>query len=144
MPRPTKLTAFCNKVWFKLTGQIKIAGNSVTKGKSTETIALKYLKRRGLKIIDRNFRAHCGEIDLIMRDQDCLVFVEVRYRHNTQYGSSIESIGFAKQQKIIKTAQYYLLQNQKLARQTCRFDIVAIDHEINGINIKWVKNAFGY
>lgn len=144
MSKPAKLQAFISKLWLNLSGHINISGNSVTKGQRTEAMALKFLRRRGLKIIDKNFRARCGEIDLIMRDQECLVFVEVRYRHNTHYGSSIETIGLAKQRKIIKTAEYYLLKNQKLARLTCRFDIIAIDTDKHGIDIKWVKNAFGH
>jgi len=106
-------------------------------GNHYENIALSYLKSQGLKLITRNFHSRYGEIDLIMQDKASIVFIEVRYRESTQFGSSVETISYQKQQRIIKTAEYYLLQ--KAQNLACRFDVVAIEA---AKNIKWIPNAF--
>ena len=81
-------------------------------GYRVEQRAKRYLKRRGLLYISQHFRCPFGEIDLIMKDGDTLVFVEVRSRQTTQYANAIESIAFSKQQKLLKTIQTYLLLHQ--------------------------------
>ena len=107
-------------------------------GMLAETIALKHLQKNGLKLVTKNYHCRGGEIDLIMRDDADLVFVEVRYRKSSAFGSPIETVTRQKQQRIILTAQHYLQQNPQLA--LCyRFDIVGISDDID---IKWLKNAF--
>lgn len=118
--------------------------NTTTQGSFYEEMAGKYLEKKGLKPLTKNFRHRQGEIDLIMRHNSTLVFVEVRYRKQNSFGSAEESITQRKQQSIISTAKYYLMQ-QKLWDTPCRFDVVTIKpsnlifrtHDIN-----WIISAF--
>ncbi|HID45436.1 MAG TPA: YraN family protein [Chromatiaceae bacterium] len=107
------------------------------KGEAAEALAERWLQAKGLTRVDRNFRCKSGEIDLIMQDEDALVFVEVRYRSHTGFGSAIDSVTPAKQQKLLRSAQHYL---QQLGHTpACRFDIIGIDRENR---IQWIRNAF--
>lgn len=112
-----------------------------TIGKQHEDLAASYLQQQGLQLIERNFNCRMGEIDLIMRHNDTLVFVEVRYRSNDAYGSAIESVTYKKQQKILKTAQFYLMKKPQFQHLNYRFDIVGISQ--NGQTLDWLSNAFG-
>jgi putative endonuclease len=114
-----------------------------TKGQQAELIALKYLQAQGLSKIDSNFSCRLGEIDLIMQDNEFLVFVEVRYRKKTQYGHPLETINYAKQQKIIKTIQYFLMKNPQYNSSPYRVDALAIHSQTASgqEQIDWVKNA---
>jgi putative endonuclease len=107
------------------------------KGEAAEAMAGQWLKKQGLTLIEKNYRCKFGEIDLIMQEKAILVFVEVRYRSNRQFGSAIDSITPAKQQKLLRTAEHYL---QRLSQTPeCRFDIIGIDTQRQ---IDWVRNAF--
>jgi putative endonuclease len=110
-------------------------------GDDGEQLALKYLEKKGLKLITRNFRQRGGEIDLIMQDAKALVFIEVRRRQSEQFGSALESVTYQKQQRLIQTAQYYLQQNKRIY-SSYRFDVVGILPLNNDFNINWVKDAF--
>ncbi len=77
-------------------------------GQNFEKMACVYLQKQGLKLKDKNANFRVGEIDLIMTDHDQLVFVEVRYRKDNQYGGALASVTVQKQQKLIKAAQIYL------------------------------------
>lgn len=107
-------------------------------GSDAEAIALKHLKKHGLVLIDQNFRCRFGEIDLIMSESETLVFIEVRYRRNSHYGSPIESVTNAKQEKVRTTAQHYLLKNNIGESRPTRFDVIGIVPN----EIAWIKNAF--
>lgn len=111
-----------------------------TPGQIAENKAAKYLIKQGLIMIQRNFHCRYGEIDLIMQDQETLVFVEVRFRHNSNYGGSAESITFSKQTKLIKTAQNYLMKN-KLGDVACRFDVIGLSGNLKKPDINWIVNA---
>lgn len=118
-------------------------------GSSAENIAKQYLEQHGLRFIDNNFSSRFGEIDLIFREGETLVFVEVRYRKNNAYGHSIETITQSKQQKIIKTAEYYLHKNQLSESLHCRFDVIGIEppnltekQASTPYSINWIKHAF--
>lgn len=111
-----------------------------TPGQIAENKAAKFLTKQGLTLIQKNFHCRYGEIDLIMRDQETLVFVEVRFRHNSNYGSCIESITFTKQSKLVKTAQNYLMKN-KLDDVACRFDVIGLSGNLKKPTIKWLVNA---
>jgi putative endonuclease len=114
-------------------------------GKWHEAVAKKYLEQQGLKLIEKNFHAYRGELDLIMQDKQTLVFVEVRFRKNSNYGSPAESVTARKQQHMTMAAQRFLLLNPKMAETACRFDVVAITGSANSENkpkIDWIKNAF--
>jgi putative endonuclease len=117
-------------------------------GEYTESLACQYLENKGFKLIEKNFNCRVGEIDLIMKDNDSLVFVEVRYRRSNNFGSGAESITANKQSKLIKTAALYLQQHAKLNKYPARFDVVSITgfietDNIDNINFDWIENAFG-
>ena len=105
-------------------------------GKIAEDLALEYLQQHNLRLIQRNFHSRFGEIDLIMRDVDgALVFVEVRQRRSG-IDSAITSISPAKQKKLVKAAQFYLLKTGHDV--ACRFDVIAMDGDRR---IQWLKNT---
>ncbi|MBR9909088.1 MAG: YraN family protein [Gammaproteobacteria bacterium] len=110
------------------------------KGDQKERLAEQYLLQQGLKLLVRNFQCKLGEIDLVMQHGDTRVFVEVRYRKSRAFGSAVESVDFRKQQKLIKTAQFYLLQDKDSERLPSRFDVIAIEGDSN--TIEWITNAF--
>ncbi len=112
-------------------------------GQQAEEFACQYLQQQKLKLITKNYRCRRGEIDLIMQDQQTLVFVEVRFRKNGRFGSALESIDLKKQAKIIVTAEHYLLQC-KQDYLAYRFDVIAIMplHNSDQLETNWIKNAF--
>lgn len=111
-------------------------------GLEAEQKSCVYLQQQGLILLQQNYRCYHGEIDLIMQDQDTIVFVEVRHRSHLSHGNALESVHFGKRKKIIKTAIHYLQIKKWLYRRNSRFDIVAI-HPIGGkMQLEWVKNAF--
>jgi putative endonuclease len=109
------------------------------KGRQAEDLAANAVTKAGLKIIQRNFQSRFGEIDLICRQGKELIFVEVRYRSHTGYGSAASSVTVAKQKKISKAAQYFILNNPALSSLYMRFDVIGIDAENS---IEWIKGAF--
>jgi putative endonuclease len=116
---------------------IKAKAAHLLRGASAEDQAQDYLVGKGLKLVCRNYRCKHGELDLVMRDQQSLVIVEVRYRKSDVYGSALESVTANKQAKIIAATQHYLSTIR--ADSPLRFDVVAISG--NG-DINWIKNAF--
>lgn len=108
-------------------------------GQDTETQVHDYLQQQGLKPLARNVHSPRGEIDLIMEDNDVVVFIEVRLRNRSDFGTGAESITRSKQQKLIATALYFLQQNKRLAKRPARFDVVSVN---NQSNMDWIKNAF--
>jgi len=104
-------------------------------GREWEQAALRYLTRRGLKKVEENFRCKGGEIDLIMRDGDTLVFVEVRQRADVEHGGAAASITPAKIRRLVRAAEFYLLRFP--VTPPCRFDVVAID----GDHVEWLVNV---
>ena len=111
---------------------------SNSQGAKYEKQALSYLQEQGLSLICQNYYCRFGEIDLIMLDQDTLVFIEVRYRKNSDFGGALASITKRKQDKIIKTAKHYLARLED--EPYCRFDVIAIDQQAN--TPQWIQNAF--
>ena len=109
-------------------------------GESAEQLALSYLQSKNLKLIERNFRCKHGEIDLIMQDKNSLVFIEVRYRKHLQFGDGAESIDYRKQQKILKTAEFFLQRHVKYNQYPCRIDVMSIGP--GNTDIDWIPNAF--
>lgn len=112
------------------------------RGANAEDQACRFLQQRGLRLIERNYRSRRGEIDLIMRDADNLVFVEVRYRRQSRYGSGLESVDWRKQQRIMACAAYYLHRHPQAALLASRFDVVALTPGDGGVRIEWIRNAF--
>ncbi len=111
-----------------------------------EAMAAEYLEKRGLTILERNFRCRSGEIDLIASDRDpddggrILVFVEVKYRKDSKAGSPWEAVGYAKRKTICRVAQVYRLRSGGLAGCRFRFDVVSV----LGDEITWFRDAFPY
>ena len=112
---------------------------SLDMGLAAEQRALDYLQQQGLKLIAANYRSRFGEIDLILRDGDVLVFAEVRMRSSQDFGGARASITSAKQAKLIKTAQHYLMQFTR--PPACRFDAVLLGAANSG-TIEWIRDAF--
>lgn len=112
-------------------------------GQRAEDAALAYLSERGLRVVERNFRCRAGEIDLIMRDGACLVFVEVRYRRSDRYGSPAESVAARKQARLLAAAQYYLQTHPAERALAMRFDVIAVKPAQPGLHIEWISDAFG-
>ena len=102
-----------------------------------EQQACEFLIKKGMTCVEKNYQHNKGEIDLIMRDADCLVFVEVKKRECAEHGASIEMLSQHKQSLLRKTALYYLQQHDMLDNTPCRFDVVGIDGE----QITWIANA---
>ena len=94
-------------------------------GKRSEIVASNYLKDKGYKIISVNYKNKIGEIDIIARDGECLVFVEVKARASRQFGHPLEAVNFTKQRKIRAVASVYLMQIKR-PNAYCRFDVVSI------------------
>lgn len=105
-------------------------------GARAESLAAEYLARRGLRLVQRNFRCRGGEIDLILRDGPVLVFVEVRARAASSFGGAAESITATKRGRIVLAARHYLALNG--LDVPCRFDAVLVD----GGELSWIRNAF--
>lgn len=112
------------------------------RGQWAERLAEDRLITHGLKLIKRNYACQSGEIDLIMQEQNTIVFVEVRYRKDNQYGGGIESIDFRKQKKIQMTAMHYLQNHDRHHDHPCRFDAMIINGQASAPTINWIKNAF--
>lgn len=111
--------------------------NNRTIGTKYEKIAGNYLEEQGYKIISYNYRCPLGEIDIIAKDKEEIVFVEVKYRKNLTMGSPLEAVTVRKQNIINKCAQYYLVRNFKY-EISCRFDVIGIIND----EIIHVKYAF--
>lgn len=110
------------------------------KGDDAELRAQHYLERQGLRTLQRNYYCRAGEIDIIMLHRDTLVFVEVRYRRQTRFGSAAESVTRAKQKKIIRAASHWL-SSQNRHDTPCRFDVLTLTGE-GEAQIEWITDAF--
>lgn len=113
-------------------------------GDGFEGRAMQYLQERGLQVRWRNFRAKTGEIDIIALAADSLVFVEVRARSSTRYGGAAITVDWRKQQKIVRTAAFFLQRHPELAQLPCRFDVIAFEPPQSGgeAKIRWIRAAF--
>lgn len=110
-------------------------------------MALKHLRRAGLRLITRNFSCKTGEIDLIMRDRsrlqpDILVFVEVRYRARNSHGGAAASITHTKRLRLIRTAKRFLQLHRQYVNWPSRFDVVALSGDQIEPTIDWIPGAF--
>ena len=117
--------------------------NSVRLGSQAEAVACQFLIDQNMQLKSSNYRTRRGEIDLIMQDADCLVFVEVKYRRNKKYGSSEESITQAKCQRVIAAAKEFLVSNGYKENTYIRFDAVLLspaDKSQSDCTINWIQN----
>ena len=107
-----------------------------------EEQAAQFLRRRGVKILHRNYRTPVGEIDIIARQGKTLLFVEVKTRRSTVCGVPAEAVGPTKQRQIIRTAEWFLLQKKSIRLQP-RFDVVSVLANGDQVDIEHIENAFG-
>lgn len=111
-------------------------------GQMAEQAALAFLQARGLQLIERNARFSVGEIDLILRDGNTLVFVEVRQRKSNAFGGAAQSIDNRKMKKCALAAQCWLKMHPQFNNASCRFDAVLLTGSDNDWQIQWLENAF--
>jgi putative endonuclease len=111
-------------------------------GQLAEEAACRFLQAKGFQLLEKNFTCYNGEIDLIMQDQDDVVFVEVRLRHRDDFGSALESITQSKMTKLIKAATLFLQKKKWLYKRNSRFDVALVHSLKENGQIDWIKNAF--
>ena len=113
-----------------------------SKGALAEDLAGILVQQQHHKIIVFNYHCRFGEIDLICQYNNTLVFIEVRHRSSSNWGGALQSVTYAKQQKIIKTAAYFLSKNIQFSHYDCRFDVISFQGKIELKNALWTKRAF--
>ena len=111
-------------------------------GQHYEDIACTRLQAAGLRLVERNASSRHGEIDLIMRDGETLVFVEVRYRSSARSGDGLDSVGPNKRIKLIRAASLWLAAHPEHARRAARFDVVGLTGAAASPELEWIKSAF--
>lgn len=116
-------------------------------GHEIETLALRHLEAQGVQLVCRNFYCRQGEIDIIGLHEECLIFVEVRFRKQinygiANYGIAEESITANKKRKILHTAQVFLNRWPQFSNYSCRFDVVAVTLQGDDYVMNWIPNAF--
>jgi putative endonuclease len=110
-------------------------------GSAGEKLARQYLTRRGLRIIETNYRSPLGEVDIICRDRDTVVFVEVKARTGTDYGAPVEAVGFRKQTRLRRLAEQYLMA-RRLEHAPVRFDVLGIVFGPDAPDVEYIPGAF--
>jgi putative endonuclease len=110
-------------------------------GKRGEDLACTELEKRGYVIVDRRFRTRCGELDIVARDGGVLVFIEVKARSGSTFGTPFESVTWKKRQRLCQMAASYLCL-KRLSIVACRFDVVSILEEHGTHTIELVRGAF--
>jgi len=118
-----------------------LKATSKQSGNEGEELASRHLQRMGFQIIEMNFRFGHGEIDIIARDGDVLVFCEVKTRKTDEYGDPAYAITPRKQQQIRKIAQGYLYEHE-IKEHLCRFDVVTIQFKNGAAQVEYYRNAF--
>ncbi|SFH61801.1 putative endonuclease [Pseudobutyrivibrio sp. OR37] len=114
--------------------------NSRKQGNDFEKLAANFLKTQGMTILKLNFYCKMGEVDIIAKDEEYLVFVEVKYRKSSAKGSGFEAVNFNKMRKISRVADYYMFSHHYSGDTNVRFDVVVIEEG----HLKHLKNAFEY
>ena len=112
------------------------------RGERIEAIARAYLQDAGLQSVAANAGYRFGELDLVMRDRDALVFVEVRYRRSDGFGGGAASVDAGKRRRIVLAAQQFLAAHRPLRELPCRFDVIAASGDPDAPRLSWLKDAF--
>lgn len=110
-------------------------------GQEGERIAESYLRKKGYRVVERNYRCSVGELDLVVLDRRVIVFVEVKTRTDERFGAPLESVGSRKQKKMIKAALFFLSQ-RRLHHRDARFDVVGVSWRDREPVVEHVENAF--
>ena len=111
-------------------------------GRRAERRAERFLRRRGLRTVARNYARRTGEIDLVMLDGDALAFVEVRFRGRGAWNTGLDSVDHAKQRRLTRTAELYLRDHPEHRMRPVRFDVVSATARHLRIVCQWTPNAF--
>jgi len=128
--------------------------NSDLSGAGAEKLAKHFLQKKGLTILENNYATRRGEIDLIAKINNTIIFIEVRYRGQNHYGTPAETVTYQKQQRLIAAASHYLQVHNLTESTICRFDVVSIspNRDIDSnksqdkkkpYRVEWLPNAFG-
>ena len=112
------------------------------RGAAVEAAAHAYLVRAGLRPLAANANFRMGELDLVMRDGETVVFVEVRYRRSTAFGGGAASIDARKRQRLVRAAALFLARHRALADAPCRFDVIDASGDAEAPDIDWIRDAF--
>lgn len=115
---------------------------SAARGRAAEDAALRFLEARGFALLARNYRCRLGEIDLVMRDGESLVFVEVRARRSPSHGGAAASIGHAKRRRLVAAARHFLMTHPGAASMPARFDVVALSDPGEDAAPRYLRQAF--
>lgn len=107
-------------------------------GAAAERLAAAFLARKGLRLVEANYRCRFGEIDLVLRDGDTIVFAEVRLRSSDRFGGAAYSVDRRKQARLIAAARRWLAGKKDVP---CRFDVVLMDR-LDASRIEWIRDAF--
>ena len=111
-------------------------------GSRGEDLAVKYLKKKGYKVIERNYRCQWGEIDLVARQGDTVIFVEIKARTSSDFGLPQDAVGRFKQEKLIQAARAYMAEHHLQETIPARFDVVAVQLTPSGPDIELIQDAF--
>ena len=124
---------------------VKYKQATVPTGRLGESLAVEFLIGQRYAIVEKNYRRSCGEVDIIARDGGILVFVEVKTRHSTLFGTPFEAVNARKQRQLSRIAQEYL-QTHKLIEVPARFDVIAVrlNRDNRPAAIDHMKNAFDF
>jgi putative endonuclease len=112
------------------------------RGDAGEELACRHLRGRGMKVLARNYRCRCGEIDVVADDRGTLVFVEVKERGGDSHGSAVEAVTVGKRRRVVRAARVYAAAHG-LSDAPIRFDVLAIDWGAEGPRVRHDAGAFG-
>lgn len=124
-------------IWESIHGE-HVSGRET--GRLGEEQAVRFLQKKGVRILERNFQDRNGEIDLIAEEDGVLLFIEVKYRRSSRYGEPEEAVTVEKQRKISRTALYYLHRTQEGRQTPMRFDVISVTDK----SIRWIRDAFQF
>ena len=115
---------------------------SRAKGLEYEDLAAQYLEKQGLTILERNYQCRQGEIDIVAKNREFVIFIEVKYRKNNRFGEPFAFVDTKKQRRLIKTALHFSQQKGLHEKYPMRFDVISIQPQDTQFDIQWLKNAF--
>ena len=115
---------------------------SRAKGQEYEDLAAAYLEKQGLTILERNYHCRQGELDIIAKNKQFVIFIEVKYRKNNRYGEPFAFVDIRKQRRMIHTALHYCQYKGIGEKYPMRFDVVSIQTKDTQFDIQWLENAF--
>lgn len=128
-------------MWQFLRWRSDRAATPAERGRRAERAAAAYLARRGLRLVEKNYRIRAGEIDLVMTHGCELVFIEVRFRSRSDFGDGAATVDYNKQQRLIRAAESFLLHRTSNVAP-CRFDVVSVTRTGYRLRFEWIRNAF--